>query len=274
MSDNHVRSRSCFQTKVLQIERKFYTRDQAPINLRKMSADSPVRLSFSHELLNSDFNERINSLYASVLHQLDTIPKNDTSLEEFANLLSIIFRFLRKNLQSYQKLSTEYNELSNSIDKLVSISSQYLHDRHEHENEFLFLKDRIAQILGQIGSTQESLEQYWTIIHRLEDETERLQGLLSHPQLIHSNRRRFEMLQETQKIKFDRLIEDNKQIKQLIIQQTNSIESIHKQMEIDLQELDKLKPILETLQLERKDIDQSWLKIGLCFPVPLNVLLN
>lgn len=250
---------------LLHIERKFFIGNQAPIKSKKMSADSPVRLSFSHELLTTDFNERINSLYASVLHQLDAIPKSSTSLEQIGNLLSIIFRFLRKNLQSYQKLSTEYAELSNSIEKLVSISAQYLHDRHEHENELLFLKDRISQILGQIGSTQESLEQYWTIIYRLEDETERLQELLSNTQLIHSNQRRFQILQKTQKIKLDRLIEENEQMKQLIIQQITSIETIHKQMEIDLEELSKLKPILEILQLEQKDIDESWLRIGLFF---------
>ena len=259
---------------LLHIERKLLIGNQAPTKSKKMSIDSSVRFSFSHELLTTDFNERINSLYASVLHQLDTIPKSSASLEQIAHLLSIIFRFLRKNLQSHQKLSTEYAELSNSIEKLVSISAQYLHDRQEHENELLFLKDRISQILGQIGSTQESLEQYWTIIHRLEDETERLQGLLSNPQLIHSNQRRFQIRQETQRIKLDRLVEENEQMKQSIIQQTSSIEIIHKQMEIDLLELDKLKPLLEVLQLERKDIDESWLRIGLFFFFTSIVLAN
>ena len=227
-----------------------------------MSIDSPVTPSIDHEPLNTDFNDRINSLYTSVLHQLETIPKTSASLDEIFHLLAIIFRFLRKNLQAHQKLSTEYVELSNSIEKLVSISAQYLHDRHEHENELLFLKDQICQILGQIGYTQKTLEQYWTIIQRLESETERLQGLLTNPQLIHGSQRRFQVLQETQKIKLDRLIKENEQIKQLIVQQSQSIETIQRQMELDLEELDKLKPVLKKFRLEQKDIDGQWFQIG------------
>jgi hypothetical protein len=218
-----------------------------------------------NESFNIDFNERINSLQTSFINQLESLPKTNSSLEQIFHLIPIIFRFLHKNLQSQQKLFNEYNDLSNTIQKVISIYTQYIHDRHDHENELLFLKDKISQILGQIGYTQYCLQQYWIIVHSLEHETERLQILLSNPQLLQTNQRKFQIFQETQKIKLDQLIKENEKIKFFINKQIDSIKTIQTQIEIDVKELQRLKSILHNIKLEQKDVHNHWSQIGL-FP--------
>jgi chromosome segregation ATPase len=227
--------------------------------------NSPQTHSSPTEPLNTNYNEHINSLQTSLVNQLEALPKTNSSLQQIFHLLPIIFRFLRKNFHSYRKLVHEYNDLSNSIQKLVSICAQYHHDRHDHENELLFFKDKISQILEQIGFTQYSLEQYWTITHCLEHEIERLQILLHNPQLLQINQRKFQVVQETKKIKLDRLIKENEQLQLLINKQTNSIETLQTKIELDLNELQKLKPIFEQVTLEQRDADNHWLQIGLFF---------
>jgi methyl-accepting chemotaxis protein len=179
----------------------------------------------------------------SVLNSLETYSKprniDSNGLQQIFHLLPIIFRFLRKNLQSQQKLIDEYNDLSNSM----TISVQNLHD---HENELLSLKDKISEIL----------EQYRRIIRCLEQEIERLQIILRNP-------RKFEVIQETQKIKLDRLIKENENIQLRINQQISAIETLRTKIESDLNELQKLKPIFERVTLEQKDADHHWLQIGL-----------
>lgn len=232
-------------------------------NMSMPALNSPQTRSSHTELFNIDFNEHINFLQTSLINQLEILPKTNSSLQQIFHLLPIIFRFLRKNFQSQQELIHQYNNLSNSIQKIVSICSQYLHDRYEHENELLFLKDKISQILGQIGSTQYSLEQYRRMIHCLEQEIERLKILLHNPQLLQINQRKFQIIQEMQKIKLDRLIKENEKIQLLINQQTNAIEIQRTKIEFDLNELQKLKPIFERITLEQKDVDHHWLEIGL-----------
>jgi hypothetical protein len=215
-----------------------------------------------------DFNERINSLHISLTHQLESLPKTNSSLQQILHLIPIVFRLLRQNFQSQQKLSNEYNDLSNTLRKIISICTQYSHDRHDHEHELIFLKDKISQILGQIGYTQHCLEQYWTIIHSLEYETERLEILLNNPQLLQINQHKFQIFQETQKIKLDRLIKENEKIKLLINQQIDSIKTIQTQIEIDVKELQTLKPILNNIKLEEKDVQNHWSQIGLFSKIP------
>jgi len=212
--------------------------------------------------LNIDFNESIKSLHTSLINQLESLPKTNSSLQQIFHLIPIIFRFLRKNLQSQQKLFNEYNDLSNTIPKVISICAQYTHN---HENELLFLKDKISQILGQISYTQYCLKQYWTMIHSLEHETERLKILLTNRQLLQINQRKFQTLQQTQKIKLDRLIKENEKLKLLINKQIDSIKMIQTQIEIDTKELQRLKPILHNIKLEQKDIHNHWSQISL-FP--------
>jgi hypothetical protein len=221
--------------------------------------NSPQVYSPSNKSLNIDLTERLDSL----INQLESVPKSNSSLQQIYHLIPIIFRFLRKNFQSQQNLSNEYNHLSNTIQKFISISTQYLHDRYDHEHELLFLKDKLSQILGQIGYTQVRLEQYWTMIHSLEHETERLQILLSNPQLLQMNQRKFYLLPEPQKIQLDRLIKENEKIKLLINQQIDSIKTTQIQIGIDVKELQRLKPILHHIKLEEKNVHHHWLQIGL-----------
>jgi hypothetical protein len=210
--------------------------------------------------LNIDSNECIKPLHTSLINQLESLPKTNSSLQQIFHLIPIIFRFLRKNLQSQQKLFNEYNDLSNIIQKVISICAQYIHDRHDHENEILFLKDKISQILEQIIYTQYCLKQYWTMIRSLEHETERLQILLSNPKLLQINQRKF---QQTQKIKLDRLIKENEKLKLLINKQIDSIKTIQTQIEIDVKELQKLKPILHNIKLKQEDVHNHWSQISL-----------
>jgi AraC-like DNA-binding protein len=207
------------------------------------------------------FDERINSL----INQLESFPKPNSSLEQIFHRIPIIFQYLRKNLQSQQNLSNEYSNLSDTIQKVVSTCSQYIHDRHDHENELLFLKDKISQILGQIGYTQLYLEQYWRMIYSLEHETKRLQVLLRNPQILQINQEKFQTLQESQKIKLDRFIKENEKMKILINKQKDSIKTTQIQIERDIKELQTLKPILNKIKLEEKDLQHHWSQIGL-FP--------
>ncbi|CAF0722079.1 unnamed protein product [Rotaria sp. Silwood1] len=221
-----------------------------------------LQVSYPHdELLTIDFNERINSLHISLMNQLESLPNKNLSLEQIFHLIPIIFRFLRKNLQTQEKFSNEYNNLSNSIQNMISIFTQYIHDRHNHENEIFFLKDKISQLIGQIGYTQYCLEQYWTIIYSLEHEIERLQILLSNPQVLQINLQKFQAYQESQKIQLDRFIKENEKLKVLINKQKDSIQIIQTQIEIDLKELQTIKPILDKIKVEQKDIHNHWLQI-------------
>jgi hypothetical protein len=70
--------------------------------------------------LNIDLNERVNSLNASLINQLELLPKTNSSLQQIFHLIPIIFRYLRKNLQSQENLSNEYSNLSNTIQKVIS----------------------------------------------------------------------------------------------------------------------------------------------------------
>ena len=214
------------------------------------------------ESLNTDFNERVSSLHTSLLDQLELLPKTNSSIQQIFHLIPIIFKFLRKNIQSKQKLHNDYNNLSNTIQKVISICAQYIHDRRDHENALLILKDKISQIIGQIGYTQYCLEQYWTIIYSLEHETERLHILLSNSQRLQINQHKFQTLQETQKIKLDRLIKENEKIKLLIIKQKDSIKILQTQIEIDVKELQILKPILLDTKLGQNDVQNHWSQLG------------
>ncbi|CAF2308543.1 unnamed protein product [Rotaria sp. Silwood2] len=223
-----------------------------------------LQVSYPHdELFNIDFNERINSLHISLISQLESSPNKNLSLEQIFHLIPIIFRFFRKNLQSQEKFSNEYNNLSNTIQNTISIFTQYIHDRHNHENEIFFLKDKISQLIGQIGYTQYCLEQYWTIIYSLEHEIERLQILLSNPQVLQINLQKFQTFQESQKIQLDRFIKEKEKLKVLINKQKDAIQTIQTQIEIDLKELQTIKPLLDKIKLEQKDIYNHWLQIGL-----------
>jgi hypothetical protein len=212
--------------------------------------------------LNTDFNERVHSVHTSLLDQLESLPKTHSSIQQIFHLIPIIFRCLRKNIQSKEKLHDDYNDLSNTIQKVISICAQYIHNRRDHENELLVLKDKISQIIGQIGYTQHCLEQYWTIIYALEHETERLHMLLSNPQLLQINQHKFQMLRETQKIKLDRLIKENEKIKLLINKQKDSIKTLQTQIDIDVKELQTLKPILLDIKSEQNDVNKHWLQLG------------
>jgi len=225
--------------------------------------NSPQVSSPLNESFHIDFNERINALHISLTNQLESLPKTNSSLQQTFHLLPIIFRFLRKTLQSQQQLLNEYNDLSNTIQQVISICAQYIHDRHDHENELLFLKDKISQIIGQIGYTQFCLEQYWTMIRSLEQEIERLEILLNNPQLLKINQHKFQTLQETQKMKLDRFIKENENIKILIHKRKDSIQIIQTQIETDVKELQTLKSILYNNKVEQTEVHNHWSQIGL-----------
>jgi hypothetical protein len=70
--------------------------------------------------LNIDFTERVDSLNASLINQLELLPKTISSPQQIFHLIPIIFRYLRKNLQSQENLSNEYSNLSNTIQKVIS----------------------------------------------------------------------------------------------------------------------------------------------------------
>jgi hypothetical protein len=106
------------------------------------------------------------------------------------------------------------------------------------------------------------------MIHSLEHETERLQILLSNPQLLQMNQRQFHLLQEPQKIQLYRLIKENEKIKLLINQQIDSIKTTQIQIGIDVKELQRLKPILHHIKLDEKNVHHHWLQIGLLLKIP------
>ena len=78
----------------------------------------------------------------------------------------------------------------------------------------------------------------------LEQEIARLEILLHHPKLLHIDQRKSQISQETQKIHM------------LINQQTNTIE-------LDSEELEKLKPVFERVTSEKKDVDHRWAHLGM-----------
>lgn len=195
---------------------------------------------------------------ASFNNQLESLPKTNSSLQQIFHLVPIICRYLRKNLQSKQNLFNEYNDLSHTIQKLISICSQYF-----HENELLIFKNKISQILEQISYTQHGLEQYYAMIRSFEHETERLQILLSNSQEI--DQHKFQILHETHKIKLDRLIKENEKLKLLINKQIDSIKIIQTQIGIDIKELQTLKPLLYNIEFEQKNIYHHCSQISL-FP--------
>lgn len=209
-----------------------------------------------------DFNQRINDLHSSFIHQLESSSNVLFSSDQIFHRISIIFRFLRKNLHSQDKLAHEYLELSNQIQKLISLSTRYIQDRHDHENELIFLKDQICEIFGQIGYVQYSLEQHWTIITNLEQEIQRLQTLLSNPQILQINQKQFQILQENQKIKIDRISKENEKIKILIEKQIEINRKLQIQIDYDFKDLGKLKQIVEHLQSKQINLQNQWKDIG------------
>lgn len=223
-------------------------------------------LQLSHlnnKSLNTNFNQRINTLHNDITKQLESVPKTNLSLKQIIDLIPNLFRFLRKNLQLEEKLSDEYNSLSNNIQNIISTFSHYIHDRRDYENEFFSLKDNIKQLIGRIGYTEYRLEQYWTIIYNLEHELERLQILLRNPKILQVNLQKFQAAQDTQRFRLDRFIKENERLKILIKKQKNSIQTIQKQIEIDIKEFHRLKPIFDKTKSEEKDIINHWLQIGL-----------
>lgn len=223
-------------------------------------------LQLSHlnnKSLNTNFNQRINTLHNDITKQLESVPKTNLSLKQIIDLIPNLFRFLRKNLQLEEKLSDEYNSLSNNIQNIISTFSHYIHDRCDYENELFSLKDNIKQLIGRIGYTEYRLEQYWTIIYSLEHELERLQILLRNPKILQVNLQKFQAAQETQRFRLDRFIKENERLKILIKKQKNSIQTIQKQIEIDIKEFHRLKPIFDKTKSEEKDIINHWLQIGL-----------
>ncbi|CAF0813750.1 unnamed protein product [Adineta ricciae] len=213
------------------------------------------------KLFHSDFNNRIESLQTEVQTQLESPSKNSASLQQIVHSIPIIFRSLRNNLQSQQKLFAEYNELTHISQKVIAICTQYIHDRHDHENRLLFIKDKISQTIGRIGYGQYCLEQYWMMIHSLEHEIERLQLLLSNPQLLQDNRERVRTFQENQKIKLDRLVKENEHLKNLIHQRKDSIRSMQLQIEVDIQELRTLQSVLHKKKFEQKHVQKHLLQL-------------
>lgn len=223
---------------------------------------SPQTSYRDDESFNVDFKERINNLNTSLTNQLASVPNTNSSLDKIVHLFSVVFRSLRKNLQSKEKLFTEYNSLSDTIQKLISIFAQYTHDRHEHENDVFSFKNKISQIIGETGYRQNCLEQYWTIIHSLEHETERLEILLRKPEFLQINQQKFQTFEETQRVQLDRFIKDNEKLKILINKQKDSISTMQTQIEIDIKELQTLKPILHKIKFEQNDIQYNWSQIG------------
>ncbi|CAF3856395.1 unnamed protein product [Rotaria magnacalcarata] len=227
--------------------------------------NSSQESSPNNEPLNINFNDRINSLNLSFMHHLESLSNTNLSLEQIFHRIPVIFRFLNKSLQSQQKFSNEYHYLSGTVQNMISIFSQYIHDRHVHENELFALKEKITQLIGQIGYAKYSLEQYWTIIYSLEHEIERLQMLLQNPQVLQVNLQKFQALQETQKVHLDRFIKGNEKLKLSITKQKHSVELIQTQIETDLEELQRLQPILYRVKTEEKDVNNHRLQIGLPF---------
>ena len=209
--------------------------------------------SISHD----DTHERLESSRTGLLSQLEGIPQSNASLQSIVELLSVLFRFLHRNLRVKQQLVHDYNELSKRIQTAVSSCAQYIHDRHKHENELVLLKDQICQTLGRIGYTQQSLEHYRTIIHSLEHESERLEILLCNPHLAQMNQQKFQAFEQNQRIQLDRLMKDNERLRLSIENEKESIISLQAQIERDIEELQALKSLFVNVQHEeRKATDQ------------------
>lgn len=213
--------------------------------------------------LNINFNESIEHLHTFVMNRLESFPSTNEFLQRCFHLIPVIFRFLRKNLQSQQQLSDEYNHLSDNIQKIFSTFAQYSHDRREHENEIFFLKNKISQIIGQIGYTQDCLEQYWSIIYSLEHETERLKILLRNPEFLQMNRQQLKTFQETQQFQLNRFLKEIERLQVLIHKQKGSIEAAQKQIEMDVKEIQRLKPILHQIKWQQSTVQNHWSRIGL-----------
>ena len=210
-----------------------------------------------------EFNEHINSLNNSLISRLQSLDNMNPSLHQILHHIPVVFRFLHKNVESQKKLSDEYNHLSNITQNIISIFAQYIHDRHNHENELLLLKDKISQVAAQIGYTQYCLEQYWTMIHSLECEIVLLQIHLSNPQLLNINKNKSQVFQENQKLQLDRFMKESEKLKISITKQKDAIQVVQRQIEGDLKELKILKLFLQKIKLEQTDTQNHWSQIGL-----------
>ncbi|CAF4757793.1 unnamed protein product [Rotaria magnacalcarata] len=89
--------------------------------------------------------------------------------------------------------------------------------------------------------------------------------LLQNPQVLQVNLQKFQALQETQKVHLDRFIKGNEKLKLSITKQKHSVELIQTQIETDLEELQRLQPILYRVKTEEKDVNNHRLQIGLPF---------
>ncbi|UJR26165.1 hypothetical protein I4U23_007509 [Adineta vaga] len=214
------------------------------------------------KLSTSDFNDRIISLHTSFITRFDSISKANPSPQQLFHSIPIIFHFLRNTLQSQQSLLDEYNNLTNTSQKVIAICTQYIHDRQDRENKFLHMDDKISQTIGQISYVKYCLEQYWTMIRSLEQEIERLQLLLNNLQLLKNDQEQLQTFEENQKIKFDLLIKENENMKNLIQQRKDSIRTIQTQIETDVQELRTLQSLLHNNKLEEKNIHKHWLRLN------------
>lgn len=208
-------------------------------------------------------HERLDLLRVGLLNQLEGLPKSDTSLQGIVELLSVLFRFLHKNLRLKQQLVHDYNELSKRMQTVISSCAQYIHDRHKHENELVLIKDQISQTLGRIGYSQQSLEHYRAIVHSLEHESERLEMLLCNPHLAQMNQQKFHTFEQNQRIQLDRLMKDNEKLRLSIEQEKDSIVSIQAQIERDIEELQTLKALFANVQREESKATDQRASTGL-----------
>lgn len=206
------------------------------------TTDMLTSLSFE-EVVDDRIGERLDALHQRFI---DRSP----SLNE-------IFNRLYKTLSTRDQLIDEYHQLSKNIQNVISNCAQCIHERYKYENDLVLIKDRICQSLGQVGLIQDSLEHYRTIIESLENETERLENLLSHPQIAQVNQQKFQIFEQNQRVHLDRLIKENEQVRKLIHKEKESIVALKRDIERDKDELEKLQISLGQTRSEGEQISQQ-----------------
>lgn len=205
-------------------------------------------LSFE-EVIDDRIGERLDNLHQIFIEQIDDLSDLKTSLNH-------IFDQLYQNLNTRDQLIDEYNQLTKNIQYVVSNCAQCIHERYKYENDFVLIKDRICQSLGQVGFIQESLEHYRIIIESLENESERLENLLSHPQMGPTNQQKFQLFEQNQRVQLDRLIKENDQVKKLINKEKESIVVLQRNIDQNQNELKNLQSSLAEIQSEGEQIQR------------------
>ena len=205
-------------------------------------------LSFE-EVIDDRIGERLDNLHQIFIEQTDDSSDLKTSLNQ-------IFDQLYKNLYTRDQLIDEYNQLSKNIQNVISNCAQCIYERYKYENDFVLIKDRICQSLGQVGFIQESLEHYRIIIESLENESERLENLLSHPQMEPTNQQKFQLFEQNQRVQLDRLIKENDQVKKLINKEKESIVVLQRNIDQNQNELKNLQSSLAEIQIEGEQMQR------------------